>query len=853
MTEDEDGLHQLARAIAGGGKVDWASTESGAVDDSTRKIIRELAVIAAISDVHSSISLPRDPHADTWLTESVPEPLETWGSFRLLEKVGEGAYGQVYRAWDTRLDREVALKLLPAGLDEAAHATSIIEEGRLLARVRHPNVVTIYGAERIENRVGLWMEFVKGRTLEQIIEQGNVLSESETVAIGLQLCRAVSAVHGAGLLHRDIKAHNVMQSEDGRIALMDFGTGRTLEDDAAPELAGTPLYLAPEVLQGQQATVRSDIYSLGVVLFHLVTGSYPVRARTVRDMRQAHERGERAAVRSARPDVSPTFARVIERAIDPQPEQRHASADALGADLVDLAPRSRIEGALDHPLEDRTTAGSSARSRWFWRVATAASILLSAFLVALASGWLTGLAGDSQLSSSIASVVGVSSRAALPAGERPVIAVQPFRNVGRDPEGNLIVDGLTYEIVGSLAALDGLDVRSAASSLASDNSADVQAFGRELGANLVLAGSVLGWSSKLRINTQLVRVADNVTVWADSFEPINNDVLAVQKDISLAIINRLRLSGLGQRRYQLNPRLSNAFLTARALQSRHTVEDATRAARLFEQIIETDPSFAPAYAGLASALGVFSRSTPDAVMPPPDLRMEPAAKRAIDLDPWLSEAHAAMGSLHARDRDWVNARASFTKAMELNPTLTSAHTEFVLMALLPLSKLDEALRVMEAARSADPMSLDVRRVMALVQMEAGLYDLAITNCRWVLERDPAFPYANFNLGRALILSRRMDEAFPLVKNTWDQLGYLYAVTGRPDEAEALAAAHPEAPARQMMIYAGLGDRERAFEALVRTADVHWWRAAMWMIRPEMAFLRDDPRVSALRKRLRLIE
>ena len=169
--------------------------------------------------------------------------------------------------------------------DEAAPATSIIEEGRLLARVRHPNVVTIYGAERIENRIGLWMEFVKGRTLEQILEQDTVLSESETVAIGLELCRAVSAVHGAGLLHRDIKAHNVMRSEDGRIALMDFGTGRKLDDDASLDLAGTPLYLAPEVLQGQPATVRSDLYSLGVVLYHLVTGSYPVRGRTVREIR----------------------------------------------------------------------------------------------------------------------------------------------------------------------------------------------------------------------------------------------------------------------------------------------------------------------------------------------------------------------------------------------------------------------------------------------------------------------------------------------------------------------------------------------------------------------------------------
>ena len=167
--------------------------------------------------------------------------------------------------------------------------------------MRHPNVVTIYGAERVEHRIGLWMEFVKGRTLEQVLQHTKVFDSAKAIDIGVELCQAISAVHRAGLLHRDIKAHNVMRSEDGRIALMDFGTGRNLDADASLDLAGTPLYLAPEVLLGQPATKRSDLYSLGVVLFHLVTGSYPVRGRTVREIRHAHEGGERTAVHVAQP------------------------------------------------------------------------------------------------------------------------------------------------------------------------------------------------------------------------------------------------------------------------------------------------------------------------------------------------------------------------------------------------------------------------------------------------------------------------------------------------------------------------------------------------------------------------
>ena len=266
-----------------------------------------------------------------------------WSHLRLVERIGRGAFGEVYRAWDTRLDREVALKLLPADRSPGNRAaSSIIHEGRLLAKVRHPNVVTIYGAEQIGDQIGLWMEFVRGHTLEQILDHRKVVSATEAVDIGLELCRAMSAVHGAGLLHRDIKGHNVMRAEDGRIVLMDFGTGRELDDDASSDLAGTPLYLAPEVLQRQQATVRSDIYSLGVLLYHLVTGSYPVQARTVREIRRAQERGERTAIQTARPDVPSKLARVIERAIDARPERRYESAAALGADLAALRPRPRI-------------------------------------------------------------------------------------------------------------------------------------------------------------------------------------------------------------------------------------------------------------------------------------------------------------------------------------------------------------------------------------------------------------------------------------------------------------------------------------------------------------------------------
>jgi len=338
-------VDDLVDAILDWTPIDWAAAESSP-DGTARPLVSQLRVLAAVAKLHRGTTL-----SASWLSGVTPSRLEPkaadapvmWSHLRLVERIGRGAFGEVYRAWDTRLDREVALKLLPAdGSTGDRAASAMIHEGRLLARVRHPNVVTIHGAEQIADQIGLWMEFVRGHTLEQILDQPKVVSAAEGVGIGLELCRAMSAVHGAGLLHRDIKTHNVMRAEDGRIVLMDFGTGRDLEDNAGSDLAGTPLYLAPEVLQGQQATVRSDIYSLGVLLYHLVTGAYPVRARTLRGVRRAHERGEWTAVRTARRDVPPKLARVIERAIAPRPEQRYESADALGADLAALRPRPRI-------------------------------------------------------------------------------------------------------------------------------------------------------------------------------------------------------------------------------------------------------------------------------------------------------------------------------------------------------------------------------------------------------------------------------------------------------------------------------------------------------------------------------
>jgi serine/threonine-protein kinase len=334
-------LADLAGAILDGDAIDWPSAETGAgLGD--RALLNQLRVLATVADVYrdASSTVPALEDNDRRRPQRNDQATKHWGHLRLLDRIGCGAFGEVYRAWDPRLDREVALKLLPASAaNGSACATAIIDEGRLLARVRHPNVVTIYGADWIADRIGLWMELIKGRTLQQAVEEGTGFSATEVVDIGIEICRAVTAVHEAGLVHGDIKPHNVMLAEDRRLVLMDLGVGRELGANSSAVLVGTPLYMAPELLRGENPTIHSDIYSLGVLLFYLVTGKYPVRGQSLRELCLAHDRRESTDVRRLRPDVSPKLARVIRRAIDPEAERRYPSARSLQADLQALKPR----------------------------------------------------------------------------------------------------------------------------------------------------------------------------------------------------------------------------------------------------------------------------------------------------------------------------------------------------------------------------------------------------------------------------------------------------------------------------------------------------------------------------------
>jgi serine/threonine protein kinase len=375
MSAPDELLIRTADSIAAGDNVDWHGLHQQAPDPQQSRILSEMQILERIATfLRSSDSEALSEKA----TIARPKPAmpESWAHFKLVELIGEGGFGSVYRARDTRLQTDVALKLvdLPGGRE--LRPALALKEARLLARVRHSNVVTVHGADIADGRVGIWMQLIEGQTLATLLRGNGPFGAHEAALIGVDLCRALAAVHAAGLVHGDVKTRNVMREAGGRIVLMDFGTGRDLSalrlHGARDAAAGTPLYLAPEVFDGQEQSKATDTYSLGVLLYHLVTNAYPVKGQTQAEVEEAHRRNDRTNLRDARPDLPQSFVALVERALCRDPRDRFQTAGAFEAALADFLGQPK---ALPLP---------NLRKGWL-NVAALASVVLA---IIVATVWM---------------------------------------------------------------------------------------------------------------------------------------------------------------------------------------------------------------------------------------------------------------------------------------------------------------------------------------------------------------------------------------------------------------------------------------------------------------------------------
>ncbi len=442
---------------------------------------------------------------------------------------------------------------------------------------------------------------------------------------------------------------------------------------------------------------------------------------------------------------------------------------------------------------------------------------------------------------------------------KPVIAVLPLRNLAPQAESDYFSDGLTDEIIHNLSLIEGLEVKSPTSSYEFKNKPrNIQDVGRQLGANLILEGSVLRVEGKLRIDVALVHVAGDSVLWSQRYDRELKDVLAIQDEISRSIVNQLRLKlRAGRRRYYTSPEIYDSYLRGMALvkgMPPGPAEELREALRLFQEVTAKDPEFAPGYVGMAQVLSqiwfsrraTFERASEDT---------RAAAEKALQLDPFLAEAHGIMGVIQAHDHDWDQAERSFRRALELDPNLSETRSDFAGFVLLPLGKTDEAVTQARRAVELDPLSSESWRRLALALYVAGRFDEAIQACQRVLTIDPRDTYVQHLHGRVLIQQGRLAEAIALFEKLGDApanrryLGYAYAKAGRQADAERLAAEPDPAQFRQQaLIHAGLGDADRTLEALSKMAAEKDPAVAIWTVFPELAFLRSDPRFKEFRRR-----
>ena len=711
-----DPLLQLAGALADRAPIDWDALRSGGAAEAT-DVLAEMEVIARLARLHATMAGPDGDVPED--ATSFPDA-ESWGHLRLLESIGEGAFGHVYRAWDTQLDREVALKLLHASV---AASDEAVAEGRLLARVRHPNVATVYGADTRQGRTGLWMEFVHGRTLEALLDVLGPFGPREAAAMGVDLCRALAAVHVTGLVHRDVKATNVMRETGGRVVLMDFGA--TEQVAPASGLAGTPLYLPAEVLGGQAASPATDLYSLGVLLFHLLTGTYPVVADTVQTLIDDHRAGRIQRLRDLRPDLPEALIAIVERATAADSAARFQSAAAFESELSAFL------------------AGETPTRRAPRRPPLRTAVALTAVVLA------AGFAVVSQSGTS-------SSSDAPPLASFQSIAVLPFRNPGTNANDEFLADGFTEEIIGGLSRISGLKVSARASVMQFKHSnASLREIADALGVDVLLEGSLDQQEGRIRARLTLVdpRKGRTVRSWTKDL-PERSARLLLRELTELVTFEIQGARVLPRTNPDVDPVAYRDYLRARYQLNKRTATACLAARDLFERAIERQPDFAPAHAGLADAYllaGAFGWLPPGDVFP----KATQSARRALSFDDTLAEPHATLAYL-LTSGDWPAAEREYLRAIELNPNYATARQWYALSTMA--EDPNTAVTQIERALALDPLSEIIGSDAAVVYATVGRTDDAVEQLRRVIRIHPAFAEAHRQLAELLERSGRFPEA-----------------------------------------------------------------------------------------------
>jgi len=783
---------------------------------------------------------------------------QTISHYRIVEKLGGGAMGVVYKAEDTKLRRFVALKFLPDELSKDRHAVERFErEARAASALNHSNICTIHDTGEHEGQQFIVMELLEGQTLKHRIS-GQTLETEQVAKLGMQIADALEAAHVKGIVHRDIKPANIFVSDRGQVKLLDFGLAKLLHpaseetltqsETETQGLAGTLPYMAPEQLQGRSVDARADIYAVGVVLYEMATGQRPFHEQSNVRLIDDILHNVPALPGRVRRGVPPRLEEAILKCLEKDPENRYQSAKELAVDLRCVAAPSVVVGK---------PALLRERLRLRRAIVIGGGSVLAVFVGSVAlnvGGWrqrLLSSTGPPKIQS---------------------LAVLPLENLSGDPTQEYFADGMTEEVTTELAQIGALRVISRTSvEHYKGTKKTLPEIARELHVDAVVAGSVERSGDRVRITAQLIEAATDRTLWAKSYQQSLTDVLSLQEEAARAISSEIRINLTPQEQARLarvrpvNPEAHNAYLKGRYFWNKKSEDGLKKGLEYFQQAIDLDSSYASAYAGEADSyygLGNGGFLAPREAYS----KAKAAALRALELDNSLTEAHASLALVNEIfEFDWAGAERQFRRAIEINPNYASAH-EFYAWYLANTGRGEESIVEIKRAQELDPLSLDINANLGRMLYYARRYDQAIEQCRKTLEMDPAFPSAHYVLGMVYAQKGMYEESIGALRKAASfygfrsmvlaTLGWTYALAGRRGEAlTVLAQLKLLAKQRYVdatalaLVYTGLGNKDQAFAWL----EMGYQERSVMMtaLKSDARFdgLRSDPRFQDLLRRV----
>jgi len=778
------------------------------------------------------------------------------GPYEVLSPLGAGGMGEVYRARDPRLGREVAIKVLPESFSaDADRLRRFEQEARAAGSLSHPNITAVYDIGASEGgALYVVQELLEGETLRSRLGVG-ALPPRKALGHAVQIAHGLAAAHEKGIVHRDLKPENIFLMRDGRVKILDFGlakltrpeTGGTPPTQAPTATAGTEPgvvmgtvgYMSPEQVRGQPADPRSDIFSFGAILYEMLSGERAFRGDSAADAMSAILTKDPPDLSQTNRDISPGLERVVRHCLEKNPEQRFHSAHDLAFDLEALSPVSTP--TLAPP---GLRAITRPRARLF---------LWAAGVAALAAAVLWLRPGARTIDS---------------------LAVLPFVNAGGDPNTEYLSDGITESLINSVSQIPGVRVISRASAFHyKGKDVGARTVGRELGVRAVLTGRIVQRGDALSIRAELVDARDDTHVWGEEYNRRLSDILTVQEEIARDISGKLRqrLTGVEKkrltRRYTENAEAYGLYLRGRYHWNKRTEEDILKGIGYFQQAIEKDPTYALAYAGLADSYGLLYNYTGLAsseTFP----KAKAAALKALELDDTLAQAHATLALTYEKfDWDFSAAEKEFRRAIELDPRYPTAHHWYSLV-LSEIGRHEEAIAQAERAYEIDPLSPIISNLRAAVFYNARQFDRAIDAARKTIELDKNFNVSPLSLGWSLEQKRMYPEAIAALEEAvrlsgrWIQavaaLGHAYAVSDRREEAMRLieelkgrSERGQDSLVNIALVYAGLGQNDEAMVWLEKAYRVRsaWLLQLSLKVDPRWDTLRSDARFQDLLRRI----